>query len=539
MVHFAKWKTWLTLAILAAGIIFSLPNLLTQQQADALPGWLPHKRVSLGLDLQGGSHLLFQVDVDAVVREHLESAKDNLRDVLRKNGINYTGLAIVKDVVTAQLNDPTARDKVLALLRDVPSDVTMQIDEAGKLQGAFSDAKLRDLHRQVLEQSIEIVRRRVDLQGVKEPTIIRQGEDRIIVQLPGVGDPSQLEALIGKTAKMTFHFVSDQYRSGTDTKPTDLPPGTMALPTAERRTEQGAGEVEPTSQSSNQRYEVIETRVIMTGENLVDARSETDQQNGRPVVGFTLDSAGARKFARATTDNVGRRFAIVLDNEVISAPVIREPIPGGRGVISGDFTPQEVHILAVQLRAGALPAPLTVLEKRTVGAELGADSIAAGKMASLMGLVLIVVALVGAYGLFGLFANVALVFNFILLIAAMSMLEATLTLPGIAGMVLSLGMAVDANVLIHERIREEIRAGRGPVMAIDAGYRTASGTITDSNLTVIISSAFLWIFGSGTVKGFAVTLILGTIISMFTAVVVSRLCTVVWLRRARPQVLPI
>jgi protein-export membrane protein SecD len=523
MVYFAKWKIWLTLAILAAGIIFSLPNLLTQQQADALPSWVPHKRISLGLDLQGGSHLLFQVDSEAVVRDRLESAKDSLRDVLRKSGITYTGLAVNKetDTVTAQLSDPTMRSKALSLLQDSPVGVTIQIDDAGKIQGAFTEKELRDLRRQVLEQSLEIVRRRVDLQGVKESVIFPQGDERIIVELPGVGDPAQLERLIGKTAKMSFQFVSDQYAHGSPEKPTTLPPGTIALP------------------SQDGGFEVLETRVILGGESLVDARAETDQQNGQPVVGFTFDGPGARKFARATTDNVGRRFAIVLDNEVISAPVIKEPIPGGRGVISGTFTPDQTHTLAVQLRAGALPAPLNVLEKRTVGAELGADSIAAGKMASLMGLALIVVALVGAYGLFGLFANVALVFNFILLIAAMSLLEATLTLPGIAGMVLSLGMAVDANVLIHERIREEIRAGRGPVMAIDAGYRTASGTITDSNLTVIISSVFLWIFGSGTVKGFAVTLILGTIISMFTAVVVSRLCTVVWLRRARPQVLPI
>jgi len=521
MVHFAKWKTWLTLAILAAGIIFSSPNLLTQEQADALPSWLPHKRISLGLDLQGGSHLLFQVDVDAVVRDRLESAKDSLRDVLRKNNINYTGLTVAEDSVTAQLGDPTTRDKVLSLLQDSPIGVAVQIDDAGKIQGAFAEEELRQLRGQVLEQSIEIVRRRVDLQGVKEPTIIRQGEDRIIVQLPGVGDPSQLEALIGKTAKMTFHFVSDEFPQGAPTKPTTVPPGTIALPAQEGG------------------FEVVETRVILTGENLVDARSETDPQNGRPVVGFTFDSPGARKFARATTDNVGRRFAIVLDNEVISAPVIREPIPGGRGVISGSFTPEQTHTLAVQLRAGALPAPLNVLEKRTVGAELGADSIAAGKLASIMGLALICVALVAVYGLFGLFANIALVFNFILLIAVMSLLGATLTLPGIAGMVLTLGMAVDANVLIHERIREEIRAGRGPFMAIDAGYRAASGTITDANLTVVISSVFLYIFGSGTVKGFAVTLILGTIISMFTAVVVARLCTVVWLRQRRPQALPI
>jgi preprotein translocase subunit SecD len=286
-------------------------------------------------------------------------------------------------------------------------------------------------------------------------------------------------------------------------------------------------------------YEIIETRVILGGESLVDARASRHPTTGEPIVEFEFDSGGARRFARATTENVGRRFAIVLDNKVISAPSIDEPIPGGRGYIRGRFTTDSAHDLAVLLRAGALPAPLESLEERTVGAELGADSIAAGKIASIMGLALICVALIAVYGLFGIFANIALTFNFILLLAAMSLLQATLTLPGIAGMVLSLGMAVDANVLIHERIREEIRAGRGPVMAIDAGYRAASGTIMDANLTVIISSVFLYIFGTGTVKGFAVTLILGTIISMFTAVVVARLCTVVWLRQMRPQALPI
>jgi len=521
MVHFSKWQTWLTLAILVAGIIFSLPNLLTQQQADALPSWVPHDRISLGLDLQGGSHLLFQVDIDAVVRERLETAKDSLRDVLRKNNINYTALAVANDTVTAQLADPTSRDKVQSLLQDSPIGVAVQIDDTGKIQGAFSDQDIRQLKGQVIEQSIEIVRRRIDLEGVKEPTIIRQGDDRIIVQLPGIGDPTHLQELIGKTAKMTFHLVSDAVPGPTHEKPTTVPQGTIALP------------------ATDGGFEIIETRVILTGENLVDAQAGTHPTNGRPIVNFEFDSAGARKFARVTTENVNRRFAIVLDNEVISAPRINEPIPGGRGFIEGQFTPQQTHDLAVELRAGALPAPLTVLEKRTVGAELGADSIATGKLASFMGLALVIVAVLVSYGLFGVFTNVALMFNFILLIAAMSAFQATLTLPGIAGMVLSLGIAVDANVLIHERIREEVRAARGPVMAIDAGYRAAFGTIFDSHLTTIISSAFLWIFGSGTVKGFAVTLIFGTFISLFTAVVVTRLFIVAWLRHARPQVLPI
>ncbi|MGH6928572.1 MAG: protein translocase subunit SecD, partial [Dongiaceae bacterium] len=412
-------------------------------------------------------------------------------------------------------------DKVSSLLRDAGTGITWEIDGAGKIQGQYSEQELRQLEDQVVEQSIEIIRQRIDESGVKEPTIIRQGADRIIVQLPGIGDPERLEQLIGKTAKLSFQFVASPDLGVLTSPPANLPPATVAL-----ETDDGG-------------YEVVETRIIISGESLVNASAGRHPTTGEPVVNFEFDSNGARKFGRATADNVNRRFAIVLDNKVISAPTIDEPIPGGRGYIRGTFTADTAHDLAVLLRAGALPAPLSTEEKRTVGAELGADSIAAGKIASIMGLVLIVVALVAVYGLFGIFANIALVFNFILLIAVMSLLQATLTLPGIAGMVLTLGMAVDANVLIHERIREEIRNGRGPWMAIDAGYRSASGTIMDSNLTVIISSAFLYLFGSGTVKGFAITLILGTIISMFTAVVVARLCTVVWMRWTRPQVLPI
>ncbi len=521
MVYFAKWKITLTLLILLAGIVFAAPNLLSRQQAESLPTWLPHRQISLGLDLQGGSHLLFEVDVDAVIRDYLESTKDTLRDTLRKANIRYTGLAVENGKVVARLLDPSARDTARPLVRDIAGDLAYDIDEAGNISMELPEQPLNERKLRAVEQSIEIVRRRIDPDGVKELTIQRQGNDRIIVQVPGEEDPERLKRLIGKTAKMTFRFVCEG----------------ISVPQAQ------AGQLPPTCEllpsSDSGGSEVVEKRVMVSGENLTDAQSGFDQQTREPIVSFAFDSAGARRFANATRDGVGRRFAIVLDNTVISAPVIREPILGGRGQISGNFTSESAEELALQLRAGALPAPLTVLEERTVGAELGADSIAAGKFASIMGLVLIVVALVLTYGLFGLFANVALIFNFILLLAAMSLLQATLTLPGIAGMVLALGMAVDANVLIHERIREEIRAGRGPVSAIDAGYRSAAGTITDSNLTVIISSAFLWIFGSGTIKGFAVTLIIGTIISMFTAVVVARLCTVIWLRQTRPQVLPI
>ncbi|MGH6934369.1 MAG: protein translocase subunit SecD [Dongiaceae bacterium] len=527
MVHFAKWKILLTLAILLAGIVLAAPNLLTEQQATTLPSWLPAGRINLGLDLQGGSHLLYSVDVQGAVREDLESTREATRDELRKAKIKYTGLEVVENSVLAKLGDLADRDKARELLATIAGDKKLTIDDAGNVKLELDEVTLNARIGHIIEQSIEVIRRRIDETGVREPTIVRQGQDRILVQLPGVKDPERVKELIGKTAKMTFQFV-DETVSAEDILNglVPLPAGRLVLPYAD------------TDRTNLPSHLAVEKRIMVSGENLVDAQPSTNEF-GQWVVNFRFDSIGAKKFGKATEDGVGRLFAIVLDGTIISAPVIRQPILGGSGVIEGGFTAQSAQDLALLLRAGALPTQLIVEEERTVGAELGADSIAAGKTASLMGIILICVALIAMYGLFGLFANVALLFNFILLIGALSVLQATLTLPGIAGIVLALGLAVDANVLIHERIREEIRVGRGPVSAIDAGYRSAAGTITDANLTVIISSAFLYLFGSGTVKGFAVTLILGTIISMFTAVVVARLCTVWWLRWARPSSLPI
>lgn len=526
-VYFAKWKTYLNFAVLIFGILFALPNLFTDEQLASLPSWITPRKMSLGLDLQGGSYLLIEVDVRSVIRDRLETTKDEVRELLLGGGIKYTGLDVSGNAVVATLVDPADADKVREVLKsETESDVLLNIDGAGNLRLEMTEAGVIARQTRAVEQSIEIVRRRIDPGGVKELTIQRQGADRILVQAPGDDDPVKLKQLISTTAKMTFHFVDERTPPSLFKLPdAQVPPGDLQLQSKER---DGGG--------GGQWY-LIEKRVMVSGENLVDA-TQTFQQN-RPVVAFEFDSVGARKFCDATTKGVGKLFAIKLDNDIISAPVIKGSICGGSGVIEGGFTPETAQELALLLRAGALPATLRPIEQRSVGAELGADSIAAGTNASYMGLALIVVALVIVYGLFGLFATVALVFNFILLIAAMSLLQATLTLPGIAGMVLTLGMAVDANVLIHERIREEIRAGRGPVMAIDAGYRSASGTITDSNLTVILSSIFLYIFGSGTVKGFAITLIIGTIISMYTAVVIARMCTVAWLRRVRPSELPI
>jgi protein-export membrane protein SecD len=394
----------------------------------------------------------------------------------------------------------------------------------GVARFSYSSDELKALKAHAVEQSIEIVRRRIDQFGTQEPTIQREGEDRILVQLPGVKEPERVKKLIGETAKMTFRLV-DVSVSPLAARAGQLPPGDELLPSAE----------DP-NKGAPREY-VVQKRVMVSGETLVDA--QPSYRDGLPVVTFKFDSIGAKRFGDATRDNVNKPFAIVLDNKVISAPNIREPILGGSGEISGNFTTQSAQDLALLLRAGALPAPLTVLEERTVGADLGADSIAAGKLASIMGLVLIVIAMVLLYGLFGLFANVALVFNAILLIGCLSIFSATLTLPGIAGIVLTLGMAVDANVLVYERIREELRSGRSPVTAIDHGYAEAMRTIIDSHVTMIISSVLLFVFGTGTIKGFGLTLSIGIAISLFTAVMVTRMITVLWFRRTRPKALVI
>ncbi len=527
MIYFARWKIALIAVVLVAGVVYALPNLFSRETVEQWPRWMPRQQVNLGLDLQGGSHLLLEVDVDSVIREQLESTVDAVRAALRGAGIGYTQLGVEGNSVVVKLRDTAAIETARLLLEDLAQDMALSIADDGSVSLTYTDEAITQRKRRAVEQSIEIVRRRIDEMGTREPTIQRQGEDRILVQLPGVKDPERIKEILGKTAKMTFRFVDtsvagDAVHSGQ----ASLPPGTELLPGAEA----GA--------DGQPRFYVVQKRVMVSGENLVDAQP-TFEPGGMPVVSFRFDSVGAKRFGDATRENVGRLFAIVLDGKVISAPVIRDAILGGSGIISGSFTAQSAQDLALLLRAGALPAPLVVIEERTVGADLGADSIEAGKFASIVGISLVVGAMLVFYGLFGAFANIALLFNGILLIAVMSLLQATLTLPGIAGIVLTLGMAVDANVLIFERIREEMRSGRGPLSAIDSGYREAMSTITDANLTTLISTAILYLFGTGPVKGFAVTLGLGIIISMFTAVMLTRYITVLWLRQARPRALPL
>jgi preprotein translocase subunit SecD len=519
MVYFPKWKVILVLAVCAAGFLFALPNVLSRETLDALPAWLPHKQVALGLDLQGGSHLLLEVETDAVVRELLESLVDRVRGELREARIQYTGLGVQQRAVVVTIRDAAQVDDAVQRLRDLRQEATVEVGEAGRIELRFNEQVLRDREASAVQRSVEIIRRRIDETGVREPTIQPHGANRILVQLPGVEDPQRMKDILGQTAKMTFHLVDPRAPVGIG----QAPPGSMLLPAAD-------------DLDQPQMY-VVGRRVVVSGENLVDA--EPTFQEGQPVVSFRFDTRGAMQFGEVTRANVGQSLAIVLDGKVISAPRIREPILGGSGVITGNFTTQQAQDLALLLRAGALPAPMRIIEERTVGPGLGADSIVAGQRASIVGLILVAVFMGVTYGLFGLFSVVALAVNLVLLIAALSVLQATLTLPGIAGIVLTIGMAVDANVLIFERIRDEVRAGRTPVSAVDAGFSRAFTTILDSNVTTLIAAKLLYIFGSGPVRGFAVTLWIGIAISMFTAIMLTRLLVVMWLRRRRTQPLPI
>lgn len=525
MIHFPPWKKAVILAVCLIAALLALPNALPTSLLAQLPTWLPSRQVSLGLDLQGGSHLLLQIDLDTITKDRMNNLSDSVRAELRKGQIGYTGLTIDQNKISLRLRDGTDRAKAREALIAADSDMTIAINDDLSVLLTFSPQALQQRRQAALQQALEIIRRRVDETGTKEPTIQQQGQDRILVQLPGVRDPERIKALIGTTAKLTFRMV-DTETSVVEALRGRLPASSELL--SGDRTDSATGQ---TAQY------VVRKRIMVSGDTLVDAQPSF--QDNQPVVSFKFDSVGARRFGEATTENVGKPFAIVLDNKVLSAPVIREAITGGRGIISGSFTTQSASDLALLLRAGALPAPLTVIEERTVGPDLGADSIEAGAIASVAGLVLICLLMLVGYGLFGIFANIALVVNVVIILAVMSVLQATLTLPGIGGMVLSLGMAVDANVLIYERMREEMRLGRSPISAVDAGFSRAFLTILDSNLTTLIAAVLLYAFGSGPVRGFAVTLSIGLIASMFTAVTVTRLMVVTWLMARRRQALPL
>lgn len=525
MMYFSRLKTAMILGLCLLGAILCIPNVVS-----APASWLPWRTVHLGLDLRGGSYLLMQVDMKAVVKERLNDLLGGVRQQLRPHEIFYQRLQAQpdKDRILLQLRNPAqtaeAAQALKKLIQPEGQSNTPDLDIATKPNGlitlTLSEVALTERASSAVQQSITIVRRRVDDTGVVDPQIERQGSDRIVVQLPGISDPDHIKQLLGKTAHMTFHLVDEQANANAGGPP---PPGDEYLPMQNHPHEKIA----------------VLSQVAVDGADLTGARAGTDPQTGEWVVNFSFNAIGAQKFADITRANVGRRFAIVLDHQVIEAPVIREPITGGNGQISGNFNASSATDLAVLLRAGALPAPLTVVEERTVGPELGADSIRAGAISLVVGFVFVIGFMATFYGLFGWFANLCLVVNLILMLAVMSLLQATLTLPGMAGILLTLGMAVDANILINERIREEQRNGRPPLAALEHGFQRAYNTIFDSNATTFLAHVMLFIFGSGPVKGFAVTITVGIATSLFTAWMLTRLLVSHWYLVNRPKLLPV
>jgi len=533
MLYFTRWKA---LAIILTALVVCLcavPNFFPEAQVKTWPAWA-QRRLVLGLDLQGGSYLLLEVDSNYVKKEKLDQVRDDVRRVLREAKIGYTGLNVRGDAVEVRISKDTEQATAQSKLRELSQPLTgllgsngqrsLEVADAGGglIRLTVPQAAINERIRQTIEQSIQIVERRVNELGTVEPVIQRQGTDRILVQVPGLQDPTRLKQLLGKTAKMEFRMV-DPSVSAEQALQSGAPPDSEVLQSAS-----------PPTVSY-----VVKKQVLVSGAELSDAQPGFDQRTGEAIVSFKFNTTGARKFAQATSENVGVPFAIVLDNKVISAPVIREPITGGQGQISGSFTVQSANDLAILMRAGALPAPLTVIEERTVGPGLGQDSIEKGELAAYVGSILVIVFMLLTYRLFGVFANIAVAVNVAMIFGLLSLLNATLTLPGIAGIVLTVGIAVDSNVLIYERIREELRGGRNAISAIDAGFKRALATILDSNITTFIAAAVLFYIGTGPVRGFAVTLGIGIITTVFTAFTMTRLIVAGWVWWKRPQTVPI
>jgi preprotein translocase subunit SecD len=529
MLRFAKWKIVAILAMTFSAMLVVAPSLLSPSTyeglAARLPDWARPATIVLGLDLQGGSNVMLEVDKPSVLHTLAMNLRDDARRILREEKVATTG-GIGQQARGVQMRIPDAADraKVIPKLKALAQGYTnrlgagsppLEVDDErdGLVRVVVTETGLTEKVRRAVDQSIEVIRRRIDALGTREPSIQRQGDDRIIVQVPGLQDPEQLKTILGQTAKLEFRLVADPGQSPAETE-----------------------ELEQTDQSGKIS---VEKQVMVQGEDLTDAQPGFDQRGGEPVVNFRFNIRGAQKFGEVTSKNVGRLFAIVLDNKVISAPRILTPITGGSGQISGHFTVEQANNLSILLRAGALPAKLNIVEERTVGPGLGQDSIDAGKRAAYVGAALVVVYMLITYGVFGIFANLALFVHVVFIFAGLVLLGSTLTLPGIAGIVLTIGMAVDSNVLIYERIREEQHAGRSILASLDAGFNRAFATIVDSNVTMFVAAAILYFLGAGPVRGFAVSLALGILTSIVTAVTMTRMMIAVWYHRARPTRLPI
>ena len=554
MLQIDGWKRVLIWATCALGLLLALPNGFytrveghndaaqaielgadtpeNQAMLSQWPTWMPSSLVNLGLDLRGGAHLLAEVQVSDVYASRMESSWPEIRDALRPERATIGTIRLQQsppDELRVRISEPSGMPRALQVVRSLAqpvqtltgvgtNDIEVRAQGEDVIVVTLSDAEKLASDERTVQQSLEIVRRRIDEVGTREPTIQRQGSQRILIQVPGIGSAAELKEIIGTTAQLTFNPVVNRTSDGAQAPGV----GNKMIPSLD---EPGL-------------FYVIESAPVVTGEDLVDAQPSFDQ-NGNPAVSFRFNTGGARRFGDYTAENIGSPFAIVLDDEVVSAPVIQSHIPGGSGIITGNFGVEESTNLAVLLRAGALPAQLTFLEERTIGPELGQDSIDAGKIATMVAFTAVLVFMFLSYGLFGIFANIALIVNIGLIFGLLSLIGATLTLPGIAGIVLTVGMAVDANVLIFERIREELKTSRGPARAIELGYEKALSAILDANITTFITAVILFAMGSGPVRGFAITLGLGILTSVFTAIFVTRLLIVMWFERRRPKTIEV
>jgi preprotein translocase subunit SecD len=530
MLEFPRWKVWLVTIVVALGVLFSLPSLIAGTQlAGRWPAWLPNYKISLGLDLAGGSHLLLEADSRDALKQRLQSMEDSVSTELRRDPrIEVGDISTAGGRLSFMVRDPTQVDSAVERLRNLTRPVQLTgnrdwdvqvVDSTRIVMTPTPDGTARAL-KDAMGVARDVVRRRIDPGGTKEITVITEGGNRILVEVPGVEDPEALKKLIGQTARLEFKLV-DLSANPQDVQQGRAPPGSQVLPMAD-----GTG------------FMAVKRRVMVSGEQISRATQGFDQ-DGRPDIELTFDSTGARRFGRTTQENVGKPFAIILDDKILSAPNINEPILGGRASITGSFTVQSANDLAVSLASGKLPVKLNVIEERTVSAELGQDSIHKGAIASIVGILGVIAFMLVTYGRFGVYANIALLVNAFLILGIMAIFNATLTLPGIAGFVLTIGAAVDANVLINERIREEIRRGRRLIDAVETGYHEAFRAIFDANVTHVISAGIMAYFGSGPVRGFAVVLLIGVVTSVFTAVYFTRMLVALWIRRTRPRELHI
>lgn len=534
MMNLARWKVVLVVIATVLGLLFTLPNLLPAKVRDSLPPFVPKSTLHLGLDLQGGSYLLYSVDTEALRTERLTNMVEDVRTTFRDKNIAISDLAVTNGQIGVRITDPAqitdaANDLRNTLGSALPGaaggrDITVSTAPDQRLRIAFVPEAFDAEASKAVEQNIEVIRRRIDQMGTKEPDINRQGKDRIVIEAAGESDPERLKSVIGQTAKLSFQMV-DEEANPEDVAAGRVPPGDEVLVSTDGLAPQ---------------Y-LVKKRQNITGEMLTNAQPGFDQQGGGgALVQFRMNGIGARRFADITRQNVGKRFAIVLDKKVISAPNILGPIPGGSGQITGHFTPESANDLSVLLRAGALPAPMKVEEQRTVGAELGADAVKAGTISAVIGLAATMVFMLLIYGgLFGGVSLIALGVNALMIIGVMSFTQAVLTLPGIAGLILTLAVAVDANVLIYERMRDELRSGKNLISSMEAGFSRAWGTIFDANMTHMFSAAIMFSLGSGPVKGFAWTLFIGVLTTVFSAVLVTQVLLAWWFRTARPKTLPI